>query len=205
MASETKSQWWSCIFSTCPQIFSLLLFTASLNGLCHPILHLASRWECCQELRHMRLFISQLLSVGSPQADCVSVEDSSPCQGTPAIQLSVFRFQWSLLLCPFVPRDGDDVSLLLALVLQDPLPSFFKKPSRWSHLFPARTRTDKNDLISILDPDMPKHSDTHDSSEFWARYLDSFWLQKLIAFLPWGIYLNWYFYSFANTREASYV
>lgn len=128
MASETKSQWWSCIFSTCPQIFSLLLFTASLNGLYHPILHLASRWECCQELRHIRLFISQPLSVGSHRADCVSIEDYSSCQGTHTIQLSVFGFQRSLLLCPFMPRDGDDVSLLLALVLQDPLPSFLKNP-----------------------------------------------------------------------------
>ena len=73
---------------------------------------LASRWECCQEIRDIRSFISQSLSVGSPRINCLSAEGYGFCQGTCSYKLTVFRFQDPYFLYCFRPRDGNDVPLL---------------------------------------------------------------------------------------------
>lgn len=176
MESETKSQWRGWVFAPCLQISPLLLSTCWLimdsSNLSSP---LVSRWEYCH-IRHIRLLISQSLSMGSPSGwlslywrlqfplgDCCHNSLSSGFNNHSCFTPSCLEMVTVSVTC-----SGTSVSLVIFLnSALSIVSSLLKNLVRCHHPFPARAPTDK--LTWVLDPDMFKDSDTSNFSVTWAN------------------------------------
>lgn len=144
------------VFAPCPQTLPLLFSTSWLKtysiNLSSP---LASRWECCH-IRHIRLLITQSLSVGSPsgwlplywrlQQFLSGGLLPQLCLQVPVTTLALFLHAQRWWKCPIVTCSGTSISLNSALII---VSSLLKNPIRWSHPFPARTLTDKMTLLEF--------------------------------------------------------